>query len=571
MHNPFARQSVMVTGAFPQMPFGNPEVPQPTGFIQPQFTAFPGVNTQPSNPMAQPQHPAFSSFLQPQLTSFLQPQATGANPFRQSMLMPQMTGMAAFGPNNTIGTSSSPFQSPEPSFFVPPASSQPQSAHAASFAPAVNSNTIGVNTSPFSVNGTAIQNSPPRPASTPITGGTTKSFGQAVQGVTSHQTGSRNPFGVPQAPAPSVPKPPTLQELTFGNKGIGDLGLPRTQSPIQQQSISPTVGPSVTPFRQFSQTATTNSAPGTNMSDIASSFSFNKSWSLDSSKSPVDSSSVSAASQITPSIFSSQSTGATGSTSAFSSSLPSLQPQTTGFAGLKAFKPTSSFGASLLETLPPIPQSGASSPSASALPSAQPTGAGLTTGIGSLSLNSASDAPRNPSFGGLGSTTLSTSTLPTSNGQSTLTTGLGNPNTQPTTTSNPITPPAFGTFSSTLGAQNTTFPGLGALSTQATGFGGLGGVDSMSPAFSSGLGAGLRPQATGAGFVNPFRASMYSPSATSGIGGAGTEPSFSLNHNALRPNPIGTQLPSGASLFQNGPTDASKQLNGQQNGVASLI
>ena len=55
------------------------------------------------------------------------------------------------------------------------------------------------------------------------------------------------------------------------------------------------------------------------------------------------------------STLNSQPTGATSPSSPSSTSIsPGLKPQTTGFSGLKAFKPSSSFGASLLESLPPI-------------------------------------------------------------------------------------------------------------------------------------------------------------------------------------------------------------------------
>ena len=56
------------------------------------------------------------------------------------------------------------------------------------------------------------------------------------------------------------------------------------------------------------------------------------------------------------SVFSSLSSQPTSATTASGtpSLSPPLKPQMTGFSGLKPFKPTSSFGASLLESLPPL-------------------------------------------------------------------------------------------------------------------------------------------------------------------------------------------------------------------------
>jgi len=209
-----------------------------------------------------------------------------------------------------------------------------------------------------------------------------------------------------------------------------------------------------------------------------------------------------------------------------------LRPQATGYnAGVKAFKPTSSFGASLLEALPPIPQSEPTTPALN------PAG---TTGINGVS------AP-----GGVG-----------------LGASLG------------------GVTSSTTGAAGfgTGFSGV-SLSTPTTGVGmagsggsfGLSAQPTSSPTASMGmsgpttLGVGLRPQATGFGLglgaANPFRASVMTP----GMGyPAGKLPPFNpANVNAganLFSQPTG--VPSfGQSLFVGAQTNAPKQ----PNGTASLI
>ncbi|KAH8110980.1 ANTH-domain-containing protein [Phellopilus nigrolimitatus] len=521
-HNPFVqRQSMAMTGAFPQQqPFGQFQVPQSTGFIQPQQTAFPGAPFQQPQPntFGQQQHPSFSSFLQPQVaqpTGFLQPQSTGANPFRQSMLMPQTTGMPAFGIGGSPGANSGTFQAPGPSFSIPPPSNQAQGFQGSSFAPVPISNTAS--SPPSATNGTINQSLPQRPASTPLTS-IGDSFGQAMKPVVSHQTGSRNPFGVPQEPAPPVPKPPTLQELTTGAFGRpGMFGQPPAQPLPNQQQATPASTSS--PFSSVTQIPSSGSTEGSGMSSIATSFSFNNNWSVDPKHGSDTTGTPSVASHPTStSTFSSQPTGASSATSAPSFSSP-LQPQTTGYSGLKAFKPTSSFGASLLESLPPIPQSGASTPSAGAQPSTQPTGNGLgTSEFGSLmnSSQSTSPPPNGNYFGGRSST-------------------LG---------SNSTTTPSFGGVSSA-----TTVPSrLGALNAQPTGLGSFPLPGGSGSAFGSSLGVGLRPQATGAaGVANPFRASMFSTSTGPTLPASGA-PAF------------------GANRFQNH-SDASKQ----QNGVASLI
>ncbi|KAI5118683.1 hypothetical protein M0805_003620 [Coniferiporia weirii] len=512
--NPFvARQSMMLTGAYPQQqPFNVPQMQQPTGFIQPQQTAFPGASPfqQPQNAVPQPQHQPFTAFLRPQVsqpTGFLQPQSTGANPFRQSMMMPQMTGVPAFGLNNAFAVNSNAFQAPGP---TPPG--QLQNAQAMNF-PLVAPNAMG--TLPGAANGTLSQSLPPRPASTPLAS-VANSFGQAAKPVVSHQTGSRNPFGVPQESIPPVPKPPTLQELSTGAFGMGAFDRPQDQSFNGQQQSTPasTTGP----FGLMSQTPSTSSTDGSGMASVASSFTFNNKWSIGGLNKPgsdtTDTPSLSSHLTST-STFSSQPTGTSSATSAPSFSSP-LQPQTTGFSSLKPFKPTSSFGASLLESLPPIPQSGTSTPSTGDLPSA--TGSG-------------------PGSAGFGQSTSASST------------------------SSPMSTSTFGRFSPT-GSNPSN--GLSSLNSQPTGMGGFSSFGQSGTPFGSGLGAGLRPQTTG-GVANPFRASMFNPSAAA-LGGA--TPGFPPTPFGSGLNANATGAPSfGASLFHGNPGDASKQ----QNGLASLI
>ncbi len=482
-HNPFMpRQSMLMTGAYPPQQVFVPS--QPTGFVQPQHTAMPNMPFQHGNNTftQQQQAPPHFPFLQTQPTGFLQPQTTGSNPFRQSMLLPQSTGMPIFGGNagsggggqaqpfpisqQAINTPTSPFGQPTPVAF----------------------GNMGLAS-------TAPQNIPARPASTPITSNTSNSFGQAMQPVVSHATGSRNPFGVPQEPAPPVPKAPTLAELKTGllgnfNSPGGVYGTnPMQQQAQGQQAHASTSGSPPTMF-PFSSSTGIGGAAGqdpkpseaSSMSGIASSFSFNNNWSMDSNKRQEAASTTSSAFSSQPtgstvsallsqptgatnyafSTFSSQPTGSTSATSA-----PSLQPQTTGFSGLKAFKPTSSFGASLLESLPTIPQADESSGGNAD----RPTTSGLPF----------------------------QSSLPSSPSTSTSFSGATNSNPAP------------------------QFPFLNSQPTGVPNFSALGSAGSTATNSTSTLGVGLRPQLTGGGMAaNPFRASMF----TSSVPGGGGLPAF---------------------------------------------
>ncbi|KAF9244681.1 ANTH domain-containing protein [Melanogaster broomeanus] len=477
-YNPFVQRHV--ASSFISQPFAFP------GQVQVQPTGFPTsqlFQTTPSSQPAQPfqfsqtntigvqphqqatQHRPFSAFLPPQATGlqpgpgagFLQPQATGVNPFRQSMLMPQTTGMAAFNIGGitpeaqafAAQTNSSPFQIPSTQQLQPFGQPFAQLAHPRQ--PTPSNALLGQTRTSSDISA--------RPASTPLT-----SFGAPqssptsppiVQPVKSHQTGSRNPFGVPVMPAPPVPKPPTLLELSMG---FGQLGLDGSQPALQQ---SPQTG-----VNSQAQPSTTLAAEPT-ISSVASSFalakkpedsasSFSGNWNGFGAPPTNHTTSTTTASPTTSnSLYSSplhpRPTGAT-----ITSSAPPvpvfavgshLKPQTTGFGGIKPFKPTSTFGASLLESLPPIPQSGAASPDTTGAPTASH---------------------------------LSTPSLPTN-----LT--LNGP-----------------TLSSGVGKESSALNGMNPQPT---------GAPSGFPKANGGstLGVGLRPQATGAlGAANPFRTTMFS-------------------------------------------------------------
>ena len=488
---------------------------QPTGFIQPQMTAMPSFQL--------PQQP-FSPFLQPQATGFLQPQTTGSNPFRQSALIPQATAASPFAQSNfgqpqvQFNGSNNPFpmqgqlQSPPVSNF---ASAPPTQQHfdtnlssSNSFQPQPSS--MSPWAAPQQMSAPTNNSVPTRPASTPIT---SLAFGNKPaspppQPVKTHQTGSRNPFGVPAQPAPPVPKVPTLMELAMGINN-------NAQS--QQQQVQPQqIG--FNGFSAFGGSSTLgasspSSQQGSGMSNIASSFSMNGggytgskpeesqsfglglsnfgALNLGSSTSPptLPSQNTSTTSSgFSDSIFSSLSSQPTGATSNVTGATtpsitfsPPLKPQTTGFSGIKAFKPTSSFGASLLESLPPIPQSAPSTPGSQPSPT----------------LNSAMSSPGTTSVGG-----------------------------------------SFG-----LSSQQTGMPSLSGQPTGATSFSAFG----AGAGTGSTVGVGLRPQMTGAGGANPFRATMFATGAGTGGGGAFGGMSGSSSTPAFGGAGAGSGM--GASLF----------------------
>ncbi|OJA21543.1 hypothetical protein AZE42_03235 [Rhizopogon vesiculosus] len=377
-HNPFVQRQM--TGVFQGQPFIFPNG------IQPQATAFPAQSFQSAQPNAfglqpptsQPQHRPFSTFLQPQPTGFpgtgfVQPQSTGANPFRQSMMM-QGTGAPAFnlGATNAFSPQSQPAGQTNTPFHLS-STSQPQPSQPAFTQPLNGCATqVPPSTTQFGqINGTRTSfDIPTRPASTPLTNfGTTQSSSTsppAAQPVKSHQTGSRNPFGVPTTPAPPVPKPPTLMELAMGI-GNSNGGPPADSVPSQPQ-----------------QTGLFGAYGESSISSVASSFAFGPSdFGTLNPQSTSSTTTASTASDLFSS-FSSLSSQPTGATITSSSSAPGsqLKPQMTGFSALKPFKPTSSFGASLLESLPPIPQSGPTTPSATGMPnntSSTPAPNGTTT------------------------------------------------------------------------------------------------------------------------------------------------------------------------------------------------
>lgn len=487
------------------------------------------------------------------------PQATGANPFRQSMLFPHTTGIPSSGfglpqqqpppqfqvPTQTVAinpfpgaasgfggqqslSNTNPFPTansqqaqapatnPFPSFasfasntsgFVnnAPSSAQPHPANSLNPFPSF-ATAQPVVASPFAQNANA--NAPPhvptRSASVPLT----SVAPPEPSPLKTHQTGSRNPFGVPVAPAPPVPKVPTLMELALGktspHQGEANGGAP-----------SGGLKPNMTGFGAASSTN------GSVIASVASEFALSRnnnnaqiakstintsfppfSSSLQQSTSPTATGSTATS----HSLFSPMSTQPTGVTSV-SSPLSPLQPQSTGYSGIKPFKPSSSFGAALLESLPSIPQSAPTTPN---IESIKP---------------------------------MSTSALSNGSSLSSQPTGILN----------------GGSF----------------LNSNPTGF----GIGAGSGTGST-VGVGLRPQTTGlAGAANPFRATMFSlPPGSSGNafgGGLNSTPTgnaFGTIGGGFGPMATGLQNQFGGPFGSS--ASAPLSLNPQQqqqNGQTSLI
>ncbi|PSR80211.1 hypothetical protein PHLCEN_2v6793 [Hermanssonia centrifuga] len=429
-YNPFSQQQMMTGAPFAPPQIQQPVQMQPTGFLMPQHTTNPFGQQQPSfgqqmqQPFGQQPQGFGGSMLQPQATGMLIPQSTGANPFRQSTLFPQSTGMpgpfgmqqpqiqqqvsAPTGSTNPFPTQGGAFGGPSANLFPDFNQLQPQPTSTNPFpsftAPATQTSFASPSnpfpsSSLFSGNQSSLaspiaqppnnSNAPPRSASVPLG----HSAESQLQPVKTHQTGSRNPFGVPVTAPPPVPKVPTLMELAMG---YGSASGAQTQQ-FQPSALQPT------PTGFPASTGPSASA----MSSIASSFSANKSTSPLSTNSSLSTgaslfgtggtstSPTATGSTFSNSLFSSSlSSQPTGATATSSTSPAPLQPQSTGFTGLKAFKPSSSFGAALLESLPPIPQSAPTTPGESrhnptgslgsgTMPTFQPTGFGSGVGLGS--------------------------------------------------------------------------------------------------------------------------------------------------------------------------------------------
>lgn len=395
---------------------------QPDGFLVPQQAA---VQQPHPNPFSryppqqeQPSHRPFSSFMKPQATgfmqpqpvggAFLQPQAAAPNPFRQSMMFPQFTGMGSLGSRMT-----GPFHqgSGQALFANSPTSDNSSATSSAFFSPSSSFSPSSIASPLLQQSSSVVTNSnvPARPASTPLTSFTSSSQQShtsppIAQPVKTHQTGSKNPFGPVITPTPPVPKQPTLMELAMSQgTATNDYDVNADQNSQQQPQFQPSGS-----FGAIHGYGGPGSQGGTDMSSIASSFSFGNKGGPETKSGmpgfpnvpdgPNGATTGSAFSSLPP-------TQPIRNTTTYGSSTPSspssgpLKPQITGFAPLKPFKPSSSFGASLLESLPPIPVTStatnnpqigvggsSSQPTSLGAVSTQPTGFGRATTTGSSGL-----------------------------------------------------------------------------------------------------------------------------------------------------------------------------------------
>jgi len=469
---------------------------QPTGFVMPQHTAMP------DNPFSLPGqqlttgHRPFTTYLTAaDQQNFLQPQTTGINPFRQSMLIPQTTGMALFGVGGAPGISQQPSPNPFPvanqsmvpgfgqSLFntaSPSFQQQQQQIQTLPFQPLPASASVLPSNSTLSAISQVQSNTnvPPRSASTPLTN-LVKSTSPLLK---PQMTGTRNPFGPVITPAPPVPKLLTMAEIARG-ANTAPVGFHQQSTQINGAGLTnDTAG-------GFNYANSALNPGGTDMGSVASSFAF--------ATSKHNTTSPTSANPVAGSTFSESATGGTSLSGlvgqpakvsssnviAATSSLPTgvgngasntgtLKPQITGFAGLKPFKPSSSFGVTLLDSLPPLPNaSNATDPPPT-------TGTSTSTSGAVVDISS-------PPFG---------------------TSELGALNKQQTG------------FGGGLGVLNAGTNGFGSSSTASTPTNSLTSANATLPTRTSKLGVGLRPQLTGGGAGNPFRASMAAGNSLSGFG-----------------------------------------------------
>lgn len=448
----FGRQSIM------PMSTGQPGAGGEFGFVQP--------------PYAQTQQPQMQMQMQPQQTGFLQPQATGFNPFRQS-IMPTGNGMGADSLNGPMSQPSSPSPFAQLSHQT---QGQAQIQRPGS--------TPAFSTPPSNVTATG-PSSEPKP-------------------LKAQATGSKNPFapaGGAVPPVPSLPsqhqplqKKPTMNEMMMGLH-TGNAGGAWSQPQAPQQQTQP---------MGQAQAGQQGNAQCTGMSSIASEFASNKNQTNGSagantstgaggtdflsqfgslSVNPTNASSPSTqttASSSNPlSFLSTNPTGSTSATSGLTSQTTGantnssangfLQPQPTGYHGsnVKPFKPSSSFGNQLIESLPPLPESGpGSNPSSSV---ASPSGAGAAGGV----------QPQSTGFPGLGSLSFQNTGNPagssagTGSGLIPQMTGAPNPFRQST---------MFG---------GSSFSGTGSLNPQITGMGAFSGLSAFGGQQNHGHGQGM--------------------------------------------------------------------------------
>ncbi|KAJ7742848.1 ANTH domain-containing protein [Mycena metata] len=383
----------------------------------------PGMMQQPTGAFGGQQPPPQQQ--QQQQPSFLRPQMTGgaANPFRASMAMGNGMGMPPPMPG-----SGSMSAGATGSFGMGGMGSGP----GVGLRPQM---TGGGTANPFrasTIGGAGIA----RPASAPLNAlASTSSPG--LQPVKTHQTGTRNPFGQPapkEEPLPMPARQPTLMELAMGSQQQQMQAMQmqqqqqaqQAQQQQQQQVKTQATGFAGSTTKAFDYGSSALGPGGTDISSVASEFAFSKNAGGSGSGSGVNGSATGTTAASDAGGSSLFGSSFTGGTTAASSPALSFTPSSGAFGahqgpgpgssglttqmtgGMKAFKPSSSFGASLLEALPPIPGSAPGTPNPStmganfsarggAARSPGPTGGAFGGGGGG-----AADRIRRAGFGGGG-------------------------------------------------------------------------------------------------------------------------------------------------------------------------
>ncbi|KAG5647842.1 hypothetical protein DXG03_007766 [Asterophora parasitica] len=445
-HTAFQMPSTNPFGLSPQSQQPQSSGHRPFSTFLPQATGFPQQQQPQATPFGQPQSSGFTSLQIPQQTGFLQPQATGANPFRQSMLFPQTTGMAMFGVVAAAGASVQGAQNPFP------ASGHNQS-QSLGFSQAQIPQSGNSFASPFaqeqnpsSANQQTAANLPPRPSSTPLTSFASTSNTATAPPVAQPVKSHQTGTKNPFGPIAAAAPPPVPKPPTLMELSMGVGGQSLQQSSQQQQQQPQSQQFGASGFNAFNAGAL---GPGaTDISSVASSFAFNK-----------------------PNL------NAAGATNA-------QQPSSSGFSSptgaLNAQATATSTGSTFIDSLFSSPLATGTT-NISSVPSIAPVKPQMT-GFAGLK-------PFKPSSS-FGASLLEA--LPSIPGSSPAT---------PAAHSNPTTPgtatdgtSGFPSFGGQVGLTTSSFTNssLGSFGT------------------GSSVGQGLRPQITGEGAANPFRASILS-------------------------------------------------------------
>ncbi|GAA97347.1 uncharacterized protein L969DRAFT_94405 [Mixia osmundae IAM 14324] len=309
---------------YPQQTGYNPFMANQAGFVQPQQTGYaPFQPQQTAMPWQQPQQMPFAPqqtgyMQQPMGNGFMQPQITGYNPFRQS-IAPQPTGYNPF----LQMQQQQPLQDPNLSAL------QPQTT---GFVP---------NSVPFLPPKRSQTNTPIQPAAAPANAPVSNGTTQAP--LKYQPTGSRNPFAPPpgtELPQPKAPAQPSMNAIAADAWAKFSTEQEPNQSTSEAKPLSAfdafVAKQEAMKTGQAAAPLESQKTGGIGLfADVASSF--NRPQATSNGSASFAPTNLSAPVQQQP---------------AERPSLLTAQPTGYGGSSVTPFKPTSSFGTSLAESLP---------------------------------------------------------------------------------------------------------------------------------------------------------------------------------------------------------------------------